>query len=123
MVRDGNILFSVHTENGDQITRAKDILRIAGASDITYTGEAMPPKPSKAGGMQKGDSKMEKGRPGRKTRVLRPSVRARRRRPDLRSGCPCESCRTRSRSACGRRDGDPPQRCRLQRLVSSQAHR
>src|SRR3989475_9369775 len=38
-IRDGNILVSVHTENGTEVTRAKDIFKRAGAVDISYTGE------------------------------------------------------------------------------------
>ena len=36
----GNILISVHTENSDEIDRAKEILKREGAQDISYTGEA-----------------------------------------------------------------------------------
>jgi hypothetical protein len=43
-VKDGNILISVHTDNGDEITRAKDIFKAAGAEDICVTGESAPPK-------------------------------------------------------------------------------
>ncbi len=38
-IREGNILISVHTENSDEISRAKDIFKNAGAEDIAYTGE------------------------------------------------------------------------------------
>jgi hypothetical protein len=41
-VRSGNILLSIHTEDGDEVTRAKDIFKRAGAEDISYTGEAKP---------------------------------------------------------------------------------
>jgi len=34
---EGNILISVHTETGDQVSRAKDILEKAGAEDISVT--------------------------------------------------------------------------------------
>jgi len=47
-VRAGNILISVHTENSEEITRAKDIFTKAGAQDICATGEASTPKESKA---------------------------------------------------------------------------
>jgi hypothetical protein len=38
-IREGNILISVHAENSDEVSRAKDIFRKAGAEDIAYTGE------------------------------------------------------------------------------------
>jgi hypothetical protein len=40
----GNILLSVHTEDGDERSRAKDIFKRAGAEDIAEAGEAKPPK-------------------------------------------------------------------------------
>lgn len=43
-VKDGNILLSVHTENSDEISRAKDIFTQAGAQDICVTGDASAPK-------------------------------------------------------------------------------
>lgn len=43
-VKGGNILLSVHTENGDQVTKAKEIFKRAEAEDIAYTGEASPPR-------------------------------------------------------------------------------
>jgi len=46
-VKAGNLLLSVHTENSDEITRAKDIFKQAGAQDICVTGDASPPKGSK----------------------------------------------------------------------------
>jgi hypothetical protein len=36
----GNILISVHTEDGDEVDRAKEIFEREGAQDISYTGEA-----------------------------------------------------------------------------------
>jgi len=48
-VKAGNILISVHTENSDEINRAKDIFTKAGAQDICTAGEASAPKDSKAG--------------------------------------------------------------------------
>jgi hypothetical protein len=39
-VKDGNILMSVHTRNGEERDRAKEIFKNAGAEDISYTGEA-----------------------------------------------------------------------------------
>jgi hypothetical protein len=47
-IKQGNILISVHTENSDEITRAKDIFTKAGAQDICTTGEAAAPKETKA---------------------------------------------------------------------------
>jgi hypothetical protein len=47
-VKAGNILLSVHTENSEEITRAKDIFTKAGAEGICATGEASTPKDSKA---------------------------------------------------------------------------
>ncbi len=39
-VKEGNILISVHTENGEQATMAKNIFEAAGADDIASSGEA-----------------------------------------------------------------------------------
>jgi uncharacterized membrane protein len=47
-VKEGNILLSVHTENSEEIKRAKDIFTKAGAQDICTTGEASTPKEGKA---------------------------------------------------------------------------
>ena len=47
-IKAGNILISVHTENSEEITRAKDIFTKAGAQDICSTGEASAPKETKA---------------------------------------------------------------------------
>ncbi len=44
-VKAGNILISVHTENADEIRRAKEIFEAAGAEDICTTGEATPKDP------------------------------------------------------------------------------
>ena len=41
-IKNGNILISIHTESGDEVTRAKDICKQAGAEDISYTGESKP---------------------------------------------------------------------------------
>lgn len=46
-IREGNILVSVHTEDGDFRDRAKEILKRGGAHDISSTGEASPPKADK----------------------------------------------------------------------------
>jgi len=47
-VKAGNILISVHTENSEEIKRAKDIFTNCGAEDICTTGEASTPKGTKA---------------------------------------------------------------------------
>ena len=47
-IKQGNILISVHTENSDEISRAKDIFGEAGAQDIAAVGEAHEPKESQA---------------------------------------------------------------------------
>src|SRR6185436_7591782 len=47
-VKAGNLLISVHTENSDEIKRAKDIFTNAGAQDICTTGDASTPKDRKA---------------------------------------------------------------------------
>jgi len=46
-IREGNILISVHAENSDEISRAKEIFTQAGAQDISTAGESSPPKPAK----------------------------------------------------------------------------
>jgi Protein of unknown function (DUF3341) len=43
-IKDGNVLISVHTENREQISRARDIFKNAGAEDISTTGESTAPK-------------------------------------------------------------------------------
>ena len=47
-VRAGNILISVHAENGDERSRAKEVLEEAGATDVSSTSEASVPKGSRA---------------------------------------------------------------------------
>jgi hypothetical protein len=47
-IKEGNILISVHTDNSEEITRAKEIFTQAGAQDICTTGEAATPKKSRA---------------------------------------------------------------------------
>jgi hypothetical protein len=47
-VKNGNILISVHTEDHDEIHRAKVIFKNAGAEDVSTTGEATPPKASRS---------------------------------------------------------------------------
>jgi len=46
-IKDGNVLISVHTENSEEIKRAKEIFERAGAEDISSTGESSPPKDKK----------------------------------------------------------------------------
>ena len=48
-IKEGNVLISVHTENSQQITQAKDIFSKAGAHDVCVTGESHSPKQSKKG--------------------------------------------------------------------------
>ena len=47
-VKAGNILLSVHTEDSNEIDRAKEIFKSAGAQDITTAGESSVPKKHKA---------------------------------------------------------------------------
>ena len=47
-IKNGNILLSVHAEDGKQVTRAKEILKNGGAEDISYTGEASVPNSARA---------------------------------------------------------------------------
>jgi hypothetical protein len=44
MIRKGNILISVHTEDSEEVKRAKKIFEDSGADDICTTGEAATPK-------------------------------------------------------------------------------
>ena len=46
-IKGGNILISVHSENSDERTRAKDIFERAGAHDISSTEEESVPDESK----------------------------------------------------------------------------
>ena len=39
-IKEGGILLSVHCDTSDQIKRAKDIMKVAGAEDISSTGES-----------------------------------------------------------------------------------
>jgi hypothetical protein len=47
-VKGGNILLSVHTDDGSEVTRVKEIFERNGAEDITYTGEASVPRRAQA---------------------------------------------------------------------------
>ncbi len=42
-IKQGNILISVHTENSDEIKKAKEIFTAAGAQDVCTTGESSAP--------------------------------------------------------------------------------
>ena len=42
-VKDGNILISVHTDDRDEVGRAKKVLEAAGAQDVSTSGEARVP--------------------------------------------------------------------------------
>jgi len=42
-IKQGNILISVHAEDGDDVTLAKEIFDAEGAEDVSYTGEASVP--------------------------------------------------------------------------------
>jgi len=46
-IKDGNILISVHAENGDEVSRAKEIFERVGAHDISYTEEESVSEESK----------------------------------------------------------------------------
>jgi hypothetical protein len=43
-IKGGNILISVHAEDGDERDEAEQIFKNAGAHDISYTGESSVPK-------------------------------------------------------------------------------
>jgi hypothetical protein len=45
-VKEGGILISVHTEDGEETKRAKEIFQAAGAHDISSTGEARADDPT-----------------------------------------------------------------------------
>ena len=47
-IKSGNLLISVHTENSDEIKRAKDIFTRCGGQDICTTGEAAAPRESQS---------------------------------------------------------------------------
>ncbi|MBP9130322.1 MAG: hypothetical protein KBF50_08580, partial [Steroidobacteraceae bacterium] len=46
-IKGGNILLSVHAESSEEIDRAKEIFKQAGADDISYTAEASVSAPRK----------------------------------------------------------------------------
>lgn len=47
-IKQGNILISVHSENSDEVKRAKDIFEHAGAHDVSSTGEEGIPDKDKS---------------------------------------------------------------------------
>ena len=47
-VRGGNIVLSIHTEDRDEVSRAKEILKRHNAQDVTYTGESSVPREAHA---------------------------------------------------------------------------
>lgn len=47
-IRDGNVLISAHTENSDEVKKARVIFDEEGAADICATGEASTPRVSRA---------------------------------------------------------------------------
>lgn len=63
-IKKGNLLISVHTENSEEISRAKEIFTQAHAEDICVTGEASAPKDTAEASvrMDSGDT-MKKNRP------------------------------------------------------------
>ena len=69
-IRDGNILISVHAEDGDEVRAAKDVFEAAGATDIATAREKAAPT-SGAGR----DAEGPRGRIPDDTGVLRPDVR------------------------------------------------
>ena len=51
-ITSGNILLSVHTEDGKERDRAKHIFQEGGAEDIAYTGETSVPKDQRSSDRQ-----------------------------------------------------------------------
>lgn len=47
-IKGGNVLVSVHSDNGDETKRAQEIFERAGAEDIAVTGEASVPGKTKS---------------------------------------------------------------------------
>jgi hypothetical protein len=47
-VKDGGTLLSVHCDTSDQVSRAKDMLKASGATDISSTGESAAAKGTEA---------------------------------------------------------------------------
>jgi hypothetical protein len=46
-IKEGGVLLSVHCDTADQIKRAKELLKNAGAEDISSTGESSADYPAK----------------------------------------------------------------------------
>ena len=44
----GNVLLSVHANDGDEVSRAKGVFKRDGAEDISYTGESSVPRRDRA---------------------------------------------------------------------------
>ena len=47
-IKSGNILMSVHTEDGKEVSRAKEVFKNGGADDVAYTGETSVSDSSRA---------------------------------------------------------------------------
>ena len=47
-MRGGNIVLSVHTEDSNEVSRAKEIMKRHNAQDISYTGESSVPREAHA---------------------------------------------------------------------------
>lgn len=47
-IRGGNILLSVHTDDGREVSRVKEIMKSHNAQDIAYTGESSVPREAHA---------------------------------------------------------------------------
>jgi hypothetical protein len=45
-IKEGGVLLSVHCDTSEEITRAKDVLKLSGAQDISSTGEASAETPA-----------------------------------------------------------------------------
>jgi hypothetical protein len=45
-IKEGGVLLSVHCDTSDEITRAKDVLKLTGAQDISSSGEAAADYPA-----------------------------------------------------------------------------
>jgi hypothetical protein len=45
-IKDGGVLLSVHCDTSNEISRAKDLLKLTGAEDISSTGEASSDRPA-----------------------------------------------------------------------------
>ena len=84
-VKDGNILISVHTDDGAQITEAKRLLEAAGATDISTATEATAPG-AKATPIRPNSMNEAKGNTFSDTRVGSGESSPRTPTPDTRTG-------------------------------------